>query len=520
VYAGRASGNWDIYLQRVGGQNATNLTADSTVDDTQPAFSPDGNFIAFRSERENGSLMVMGATGESPRHLTNFGYNPSWSPDGKQLTFATESVSDSPYDRIGSSTLWVANVVSGKTTELAAAKGVEPSWSPHGDRIAYWASNNSQIDIWTIRPDGKDPQPVTNDSALDWSPQWSPDGRYLYFSSDRGGSLNLYRLPIDERSGKALGVPESVTTGGGQSFRAHPSISKDGRQIAYVEEVVVSDTIQKVDFDPVQGKITGSPSRLTADTRAARHADPSPDGQWLTYMTWGAQEDIFAIHPDGSGQKQLTNDSYKDRVPRWSPDGSRIVFYSNRSGNNELWAINPDGSGLEQLTHYGNQSVIRGIWSPDARRMVSKFYMKNPFLLELNNDGKIQTEKPLPPMPRPDAVFDAWSWSPDGRWLAGTKTHVPSGVELGVGIFNFGTQQYEDLTDFGMLPIWLPDSRRLLFESRGTVYLVDRVSKNANKVFSLPPDTIYNLGQLPRDGRTLYFGVLTRESDIWLMTLQ
>ena len=83
IYVSRASGNWDIYLQRVGGRNPTNLTKGSTADDTQPAFSPDGERIVFRSEREGGGIYLMGATGESARRLSDFGYNPVWSPDGE-----------------------------------------------------------------------------------------------------------------------------------------------------------------------------------------------------------------------------------------------------------------------------------------------------------------------------------------------------------------------------------------------------------------------------------------------------
>src|SRR6266550_4166782 len=83
VYASRISGNWDIYLQRVGGRNPVNLTKDSPADDTQPAFSPDGERIVFRSEREGGGIYLMGATGESVRRLSDFGYNPVWSPDGE-----------------------------------------------------------------------------------------------------------------------------------------------------------------------------------------------------------------------------------------------------------------------------------------------------------------------------------------------------------------------------------------------------------------------------------------------------
>jgi eukaryotic-like serine/threonine-protein kinase len=91
VYEGNQTGNADIYPQSVGGQNPINLTADSPDDDTQPAFSRDGERIAFRSEREGGGLFVMGRTGDSARRISSNGYTPTWSPDGTRLVFGTDS---------------------------------------------------------------------------------------------------------------------------------------------------------------------------------------------------------------------------------------------------------------------------------------------------------------------------------------------------------------------------------------------------------------------------------------------
>src|SRR6266511_366337 len=126
VYAGFASGNWDIYLQRVGGKNPVNLTQDSPADDTQPAFSPDGERIAFRSEREGGGIFVMGATGESAQRLTNFGFNPAWSPDGKEIACANEGPVDPSVRNNPNSRIWAVNVATGERRLVTKEDSIQP----------------------------------------------------------------------------------------------------------------------------------------------------------------------------------------------------------------------------------------------------------------------------------------------------------------------------------------------------------------------------------------------------------
>jgi Tol biopolymer transport system component len=518
VYAASASGNWDIYLQRVGGKNPINLTKDSPADDTQPAFSPDGEHIAFRSEREGGGIFVMGATGESVKRLTDSGYNPAWSPNGKEIAFADEGIVK-PSSRINSSKISAVDVATGHRRLITKNEdAVQPNWSPHGNRIAYQGRrNDAQRDIWTIAADGSDPVEVTNDAAMDWNPVWSSDGTYLYFVSDRGGSMNLWRVPIQEATGKVLGSPEAITTP--SPYISHLSFSHDGRHMAYVH-VVTSGNLQRIGFDPVSETIVGQPVWITQGSRVAFVPHLSADGEWLAFDTQtDKQEDIFVVRRDGTGMRQLTDDAYKDRAPRWSPDGKRIVFFSDRTGKWEIWMINADGSGLQQITH-ATGTVLNPIWSPDGTRLAYRNVGTSPTIIDVGKSWQDQTPQTLPPMSDPGDTLWAWSWSPDGRKLAGNLSHAV-GPLSGIAIYSLDSKEYEKLADFGSFPVWLSDSRRLLFQDkdRRKLCLIDTQSKKIHEVLSVAPHEFGNGVTLPRDDRVIYFSLLTSEADIWLMTL-
>jgi len=394
VYASRAAGNWDIYVQRVEGKNAINLTKDSPADDAQPAFSPDGERIAFRSEREGGGIFIMGATGESVRRLTDSGYHAAWSPDGKEIVCSTVSFSR-PDTRGPDGQLWSVNVAAApgsaeKKSLTTQGDAVQPHWSPRGLRIAYWAVFQGQRDIWTIASNGEGrPVVVTSDPHLDWNPVWSPDGKYLYFSSDRGGSMNLWRVAIEETTGKVQGRPEPVTTP--SPYSGYISFARDGR-MAYVQQVATSN-IHKVAFDPVKETALGQLIPITQGSRQVGSPTLSPDERWLAFSSSGKQEDLFLIRPDGTGLRQLTDDIHRDRMPRWSPDGKQIAFFSNRGGRYEIWTIQPDGSGLRQLTSTSDRGAHGPVWSPDGTRLAYFVAGDRPYIAEL---GKPKA-KPLPP---------------------------------------------------------------------------------------------------------------------------
>src|SRR3989441_502366 len=351
IYSGEATGNRDIYLQSVGGQNAINLTADSPGEDDQPAFSPDGSAIAFHSDRDGGGIFVMGRTGEAVRRVTRFGYKPAWSPDGAELALVTENVEFNPQNSESRGELLVANVQSGKLRRIEATDASLPSWSPHGQRIAYFHRLGAIAggNVWSVPAVGGPPTAVTSGKWRDWNPVWSPDGRYLYFVSDRSGSMNLWRVRIDEASGRALADPEPITTPA--TSLAHISIAADGRHIAY-SSVLVTTNVQRLAFDPVRGTVVGEPVWLTHGSRRWSNPAPSPDGQYVVFYSLVDPEgDLYMMRADGVGSpRKLTGDSASDRLPRWSPDGKWIAVFSDRSGPLQIWKIHPDGSGLTQVT--------------------------------------------------------------------------------------------------------------------------------------------------------------------------
>lgn len=524
AYASRTSGNWDVYVQRVGGTNPLNLTQNSPADDSQPAFSPDGERIAFRSERDGGGIYLMGATGESITRVSDFGYSPSWSPDGAQILVGTEKIPQ-PSTRPTKSQLWKIDIKSGERRMISEGDALQPNYSPHQQRIVYW-SRPSKVgqreDIWTIPAEGGDAVAVTDGTTTDSNPVWSPDGKSLYFSSNRAGSVNIWRVAIDEKSGAVSGRPQAVTTIGAATSALQLSFARDVGKLAYIAQDEIRN-LRKISFDPSTGKATGEPSSITRGSMQLWFPDASPDGEWLTCFSMGNQRHIFIMRTDGSELRDLTDDTFRHFWPRWSPDGNRIAFSSRRSGNYELWMINRDGSGLQQLTRdNASPGAHYSPWSPDGKRIAYTVHApKNECIIF--EPGKAWNEQKLeylPPLSDPSISFEGWSWSSDAKRLAGIR-HLPSGIHSGVGVYDLESKKYDWFTDFGDWPVWLNDNRRMLFVSQGKIFLFDTATRKYEPVLTVTDQDV-DIGSpsLSPDNKTLYFTFVSAEADIWLMTLE
>lgn len=389
---------------------------------------------------------------------------------------------------------------------------VLPRWSPDGRWIAYTVRGaETRASIWLVPADGGAPRRVTDDGENDWGGAWSPDGRFLYFSSDRGGSMNLWRVAIDEGSGRVVGEPESVPTP--SAFAAHPDVSADGTRIVY-SNVLTTQNIERASLDPGADTLL-EPFTLTTGTRQWSSPDPTRDGALVAFYSRDLPEgDLYVVRRDGTGLRQLTGDSAIDRMPRWAPDGTRLSYWSTRDGALAGWVIGADGIGDRRIT-YSDSLGVPAAWSPDGLRLAVNAPTDVGFLMDVSRGWAEQEVEPL--------VRDtAWGpfvindWSPDGTRLAG----MHGWSDNGVGYYEIAMGRHVPLTDFGQWPVWMPDSRRILFVTGGhSFYIVDSETGAVRRVHSTRRDVL-GPPRITADGRELYYSRRHTEGDIWLVTLE
>ena len=200
AFMSNRSGNGEIYLMNADGKRVRRLTEHPQFDST-PAWSPDREKVTFMSFRdEPGDIYVMNPDGTNLINLTQSPEmeeaSPSWSPDGKQIVYKSWGIFNA--NGFFQSDIWVMDADGENQRNLTnhIAGDWQPDWSPDGRQIAFTSDRNSdwEFDIWggnwevyVMAPDGTNLVNLTKHPAKDGSPDWSPDGKQIAFSTNRDG---------------------------------------------------------------------------------------------------------------------------------------------------------------------------------------------------------------------------------------------------------------------------------------------------------------------------------------------
>jgi Tol biopolymer transport system component/serine/threonine protein kinase len=510
LFAAVDGGDLDIFQQRVGGERPVNLTENHSSDDFDPAYSPDGKRVAFVSDRGEGGVFVMGATGESPQRVLEAGYDPAWSPDGTRLVVTSEPV-QSHTSRSTVASLTIVDLTDNSQQVIEGMDAVAPSWSPNDQRIAFWTVNDGgQRDIGTVRTDGTDPVRLTTDRATDWAPVWSADGRFIYFLSDRGGSADLWRVRIDEATGTPQSALEAVTNG--IANMSDIGISADGGSIA-LRAVTLTGAVETGNFDRQRGQFSGPVTTTFESSTLVIQASLAPDGQSLVFAKSQPREMIIVASRDGLERRTLIDDGYHNRGPQFSSDGRWIIFYTDRSGPYAVWAIRPDGSGLRRISK-GDQSLVIPVWMPDGQRILTGYFGDGGTglaVLDLGLGGidGLQGQVAANPLAGTESL-QMVSVSPDGRRVLAIETKdvardIVQDLETGNRVGLPGSRGS-----------WLDDQRVVSWsETEGTA-VIQNIETGERQVV---PDSPYRGGIIFTPDRKSAAGMIVETtSDIWLLT--
>jgi Tol biopolymer transport system component len=371
---GEKRDNWDIYITQIGGAGLSRIT-DHLAQDRSPVWSPDGQTIAFvRSFADSKSdIRLVPSRGGPERKLAEV-LSPaplralSWfPPDGQWLAVSAKADADQE------NAIYLMSLETGEMSSLVSP-GVydqySPAFSPDGRTLAfvwYAGAQLSQVFLLPISADLKptdEPRQLTQASGEIVDLAWSLDGRQILFIS--GPPWELYRVSVTD-SGPATLLPFA-----GENLLSL-ALSPQGGRLALTKRLPLEADIYRA---PLPG--SGSGALITA------------------------------FEPE-----KFISSSRRDAFPRYSPDGSRIAFTSERSGNRESWLCDSEGNNPQQLTFFGGPPAQVPDWSPDGRWICFSARPEgNVDIYVVRSEGGAPRRLTTHPSGDGDP-----RWSPDGEWI-------------------------------------------------------------------------------------------------------
>jgi len=427
AFSSSRTGAFQIYVASLAPGGRAVPVTDGDGQFVQPAWSPDGRYLAYHS-MARGGIWIMPATGGAARQVARFGSRPAWSPDATRLAFQSgpiEDLSPEAFGAVSPSTIWTVSIDTGASEPITRPDGppgghAAPAWSPDGRFVVFSSRRYPSGGLWRVEAGGGPPVRLEMPDLGGWvsDPAWAPDGRSIVFST----VSELWRLPVDPATGTSAGAPAPLVGPSVPALR-HPSFSPDGGRLAY-SLVSLASNLRAVRLD-ASGAAAGPPFAITRDT-SRRNTLPAvaPDGARVAYQSTrtGAGIDVWVAGMDGSGGRQVTTHPGFDGQPVWLRDPPGLAYVAKRGDVASVRVLDPDSGEERELLSRGlddeslaDATVALTPVAPDGLRVALALVrdgVSNIWVRALDDDGPARQITF-------DPEFAGWpSWSPDGRSIA------------------------------------------------------------------------------------------------------
>ena len=479
----------DIYKVSAQGGTAVQLTTQASYE-ANPVWSPDGEQIAFASDRNgNFDLFIMSADGGAARRLTYHSASeiPStFTPDGKYVLFSAsiqDPATSALFPTSAMTELYRVPVEGGNTEQVLGTPAEWVCFDKAGSNFLYqdrkgfedeWRKHHTSSiarDIWLYDTQTGEHTNLTNRDGEDRNPVYAPDGKSVYFLSERnGGSFNVYSFPLN-----APQQVKPVTT-----FRTHPvrflSVSDKGT-LCYAYDGELYTQLPNSRPQKVKVELVRDDDKDIASFRfsqGATSACVSPDGKQVAFIVRG---DVFVTSTDYPTTKQITNTPAGESGLSFAPDNRTLVYASERTGNWQLYMAKitrkedpnfPNATLIEEEVLLPSKTVERRYpqYSPDGKEIA--FIEDRNRLMVLNLETKkVRQVTDGSTWYNTGGGFD-YEWSPDGKWFTLEFIGNRHDPYSDIGIVSAQGGAITNLTNSGYMsgsPRWVLDGNAVLFQT-------------------------------------------------------
>jgi eukaryotic-like serine/threonine-protein kinase len=408
------------------------------------SVSPDGSSLLVSDEPGtafDGPLWALPVLGGLPRRLGDaVGHAGAWSPEGQRLVYAKGSE------------LFLAKSDGTESHSLVSMAGwpSAPQWSPDGSvlRLTLRDQKTNATALWEVSADGKNARtllPGWHSPASECCGRWTTGGKHFVFSSQ--GTIWELQEKISLLHKNSL-EPVQLTTGPLALFSPLPS--KDGKKLFVVGRRPRGELVR---YDAQSNQFVPFLSGISAE-----HVSFSKNGEWVAYVTF-PEGALWRSKIDGSQRLQLTYPPLYASMPRWSPDGKQIAFFSTTPGKPaKIYLVSPEGGAVRELLPDDDHAEADPYWSPDGSALIFGGLYGSAVTGIRVLDLKTHQVTTLPDSGQ---MFSP-RWSPDGKYIAAIRSDSQSLL-----IFDRAKQKWSDVFQERNVsfPDWSKDGQYVYFLS-------------------------------------------------------